>query len=253
MYAIETKDIIKYFYKERSLSEALRHPFSRKARITALNNLNLRVKYGEIYGLLGPNGAGKTTLLKILSTIMIPDSGKAFIDGIDVLKEPERAKFSIGLVYGEERSFFWRLTGKQNLNFYASLYNMPAKDIAKEVEYVLHLVGLKNEANYRIEDYSTGMRHRLAIARGLLVNPKILLMDEPTLGVDLVGREMLQHLIKNIVKETGTTVLLITHDLEEAENLCDRIGIIHKGRIVTEIEDIKNKDLNRIFKAAVKE
>jgi len=252
MYSIETKHLTKYFYKEKSFFELLKHPIKR-TRVIALDNVNMAVKYGEIYGILGPNGAGKTTLLKILSTLILPDSGNAYIEGIDILKEPEEAKYSIGLIYGEERSFYWRLTGKENLEFYATLYNVPKEKIEEDVNYVLKVVGLKEKASFRIGDYSTGMKHRLAIARGLLANPRILLMDEPTLGVDPLGRETIQNLIKDIVKETGKTVLLVTHDLEEAKKMCDRVAIMDRGKMVSEISNVKSKNLDMIFKRVVKE
>ena len=251
MYAIEAKGLTKYFYKDKGVLELLKHPI-RKVRITALNNVEIKVKYGELYGLLGLNGAGKTTLLKILSTMFIPDSGQAHVDGIDIMKNPDDVKSSIGLVYGEERSFNWRLTGRQNLEFFASLYNISHKGMKDYIDYLLKIVGLKDKADFRFDSYSTGMKHRLAIARGLLGNPKILLMDEPTLGVDPIGKEAIQNLIIDLVKKEGKTVLLVTHDLEEAKKVCDRVAIIDKGRILTEIDNAKGKDLGMIFKRVIK-
>lgn len=248
-YAIETKNLSKYFFKEKGLLEVFKNSF-KTTKIPALNGINLKVKYGELYGLLGPNGAGKTTLLKILSSLIIQDSGSAFVNGIDVAKESDLVKYSIGLVYGEERSFYWRLTGRQNLEFYASLYNIPPQKIKEQVDYLFEIVGLKDKADFRFDGYSTGMKHRLALARGLIGNPRILLMDEPTLGIDPMGTEKLQEFIRRLVDQEGKTVILVTHDLNEVVKICDTAAILHKGKLEAEIPNVKqNKpDLLKLFK-----
>ncbi len=249
-FAIEIKGLSKSFTMDKSLSQFIRNPI-KQVKIKALNNVSLQIKKGQLFGLLGPNGAGKTTCVKILSTLILPDAGKAMINGYDVVKNSVQTKLATGLSYGEERSFYWRLTGKQNLQFFASLYsNVPVKQIDTYIDFLLDIVGLKEKADFRVDSYSTGMKHRLAIARSLVGDPEILLMDEPTLGVDPVGREMIQDFIRKLVDDGGKTVLLVTNDLNEAERICDTVAIMNKGEIKEIITDVrKNKiDLLPIYK-----
>jgi len=226
-YMIETFNLTKKFVHVRGFTELLLHPF-RKREVIAFKDVSIKVKEGEIFGILGPNGAGKTTLIKVLCTLILPTSGKAFVDGHDIVKEEKEVKTSIGLVTGEERSFYWRLTGRQNLKFFAHLYNLSPSEAQRRIDEVLEFVGLKEKADDKFYSYSAGMKQRLAIARALLNDPKILFMDEPTKSLDPIAAQNLRDFIEKIVREQGKTVFLSTHNLTEAEQLCDRIAFINK-------------------------
>ncbi len=252
-YEIETKNLSKSFVKEKSLMQFIKNPI-RQTQVQALKDVNLKVKFGKLYGLLGPNGAGKTTLVKILSTLVLPDSGSAHIRGFNVVKDASKVKLITGLSYGEERSFYWRLTGRQNLTFFSSLYdNVPKQNLETYIDFLLDIVNLKEKADFRVDSYSTGMKHRLAIARSLVGDPEILLMDEPTLGVDPIGREMIQDFVRELVDKGGKTVLLVTNDLKEAERICDTVAIMNKGEIREIVEDVRknNTDLFPIYKRII--
>ena len=200
----------------------------------AVENISLEVEQGEFFGLLGQNGAGKTTLIKMLSTLIIPTSGKAKVNGYD-LENEVAIKKSIGIVSGDERSFFWRLTGRQNLEFFAALHNIKPKCIRPRVEYLLELIGLKEFGNEIFRSYSTGMKQRLSIARALLHEPRILFLDEPTKGLDPFALKTIHNLFKlQLSQQMKVTIFMTTHRLDEAEKLCDRIAIMHQGRIRTE-------------------
>lgn len=228
-YAIEILNLTKKFQKTKRFRDIFMHPF-RKKEILALDKVNLKIKKGELFGILGPNGAGKTTLIKILCTLILPTSGTAYINGYNIVEEEEQVKASIGLVTGEERSFYWRLTGRQNLEFFASLLGFNVQKAKKRVIEVLDIVGLKDKAEEKFQNYSTGMKQKMAIARGLINSPEILFMDEPTKSLDPSASHNLREFIKKkLVKEHGKTVFLSTHHLDEAEHLCDRIAIINKN------------------------
>jgi len=230
-YAIEGVELEKSFAKKRSLTELFTKPFGTGERIHALRGVDLTVKTGEIFGLLGPNGAGKTTLVKILSCLILPDRGRAVIGGDDVRHE-NRVKARIGLVHSDERSFYWRLSGRDNLRFFARLYDVPGKRIESRIDELLLKVDLAAAAPRRFSDYSSGMKQRLAIARALLHDPPILLMDEPTRSLDPAASLSLRRLIKDELNgRDGKTVLLATHNLREAEVLCDRIAILVQGTV----------------------
>jgi len=211
--------------KEKSKSEG------GDAVTVALDHVNLKVRAGELFGLLGPNGAGKTTLVKCLSTILIPDEGTAVVNGYDVLKETTMVRASIGLVVGGERTLYWKLTARDNLMYFASLYKMPRAEAKNRVNELLELMGLIDRADERLEDYSTGMRQKIAISRALLHNPPILLLDEPTLGLDPTFSRQIRNQIRDLCKSQGKTILLATHYMYEADELCDRVGIINNGQI----------------------
>jgi ABC-2 type transport system ATP-binding protein len=231
-YIVETIDLVRQFKKRKSYHELMRHPF-RTEWFTALDMVNLQVKPGEVFGLLGPNGAGKTTLIKILCTLILPTSGRAFVKGYDVTRHDKEVRRAFGYVIAEERSFHWRLTARQNLNFFATLNNLPPKQIKPKVEEVLQLVGLGDRADTPFYSFSTGMRQRLAIARGLLTDPEVLFMDEPTRSLDPAAALALRRFVKEtLVKEKGMTVFLASHIMEEVEYLCDRIAILDHGKIL---------------------
>lgn len=197
----------------------------------ALNGLSFEVNENEIFGLLGPNGAGKTTLIHILATLLKPTTGGAVVNGFDVLHNATKVRESIGVVF-QAPSSDDILTGYENLKIHALLYGIPRGTREKRISEVLKLVGLEGRKNDQVKKYSGGMRRRLEIARGLLHHPKVLFLDEPTLGLDPQSREIMWTYIKEIVTEEKVTIILTTHYMEEADMLCDRIGFISNGKII---------------------
>jgi ABC-2 type transport system ATP-binding protein len=202
-----------------------------KAVFTAVNGVDLQIKRGEIFGLLGPNGAGKSTTIRMLCTLLEPTSGTARINGFDLVAEANDVRRSLGTLLAGERSIYWKLTGRENLEYFAALYHIPATVARQRVEELIERMELKDRANELVEKYSTGMRQRVAIAKALLARPPILLLDEPTLGLDPQAARRLRELIAEL-KQEGHTILLTTHYMEEADQLSDRIGIIDTGRII---------------------
>jgi ABC-2 type transport system ATP-binding protein len=230
-HAIEADGLVKTFVKARRLREMLLHPFGRAERIPALRGADLAVRNGEIVSLLGPNGAGKTTLLKILSCLVLPDAGRAIVGGEDTIHE-NRVKRLIGLVHSDERSFYWRLSGRENLRFFARLYDVPYRRTEARVAELLERVDLTGAADRPFSGYSSGMKQRMAIARALLHDPPILLMDEPTRSLDpLTAIGLRQFVMTRLRDGQGKTVLIATHDLREAEVLSDRVAILVRGRV----------------------
>ncbi len=229
--AIETHDLTKRFRKTKSYREILLHPFE-KQETTALQSVSFDVQRGETFALVGPNGAGKTTLIKILSTLVLPTAGRAIVAGHDVRRHPAGIRRRVGCVVAEERSFYWRLTGRQNLHFFAVLNNIPKPAIGKRVDEVLRQVGLERQADKTFKAYSTGMKQRLAIARALLTDPEILLFDEPTRSLDRPTSETTRNMIADFAAQAPKkTVFFATHDLLEAEQLAARIAIMFRGEI----------------------
>ncbi len=228
--AIETFQLTKRFPKGGRLGAFIRRRPS-PAPVTAVDRVTLTIKRGELFGLLGPNGAGKTTLIKLLCTLIVPTSGSARVDGHD-LRHEAAIKARVGLVTGDERSFYWRLSGRHNLLFFAALHGMHGAVARRRVDEVLELMELEEIADRPFQTYSTGMKQRLAIARGLLNHPRILFMDEPTRSLDPTATAHLHAFIRaELVGRQGVTVLLATHRLSEAERLCDRVAVMDRGRI----------------------
>jgi ABC-2 type transport system ATP-binding protein len=227
--AITVDNLTKRFHRTSGYRDLL--PFQKREWIKALESVSLDIEKGEFFGLLGPNGAGKTTLIKLLCCLVIPDSGTAQVLGHDILKEEAAVKKLVGMVSAEERSFYWRLTGHENLQFYASLYHLPRQQAMKRIDKLLNLVELSREADIRFQNYSTGMRQKLAIARGLLSEPQVLFVDEPTRSLDPISAQAVRRFLKERVADEGKTVVLATHNLNEAEQLCDRLAIINHGRV----------------------
>jgi ABC-2 type transport system ATP-binding protein len=206
--------------------------FKRRAlEVEAVRGVSFDVAPGELFGLLGPNGAGKTTTIKMLITLLIPTSGSARVLGFDVVKDAREVRERIGYVFGGERGLYERLSAWDNLRFFAELYAVPPRDQRRRIDELLELVGLKGREKERVEGYSRGMRQRLHIARGLLHDPPVVFLDEPTIGVDPVGARELRRTIAELT-QAGKTVLLTTHYMFEADELCDRIAVINKGEIV---------------------
>jgi len=246
--AVEVIRLTKSYPLTKNYRDLLLHPL-KKELIPAIKDISFTVNRGEIFGLLGPNGAGKTTIIKILSTLVLPDSGKAIINGFDAEQDGDKVRRSIGYVIGEERSCFWRLTGRQNLEFFAVMNNMP-KDVAhRQIEKLLDMLELTDAADRACKEYSTGMRQKLAIARGLLAGPDIIFLDEPTKSLDPNAARHLRNFIRNeIVLNGGKTVIFCTHNLNEAEDICDRLAIIGGGNIkaIGNIREIKSTYRSRL-------
>lgn len=212
----------------------------KKEKIVAVDHLNLNINKGEIFGLIGPNGAGKTTTIKILSTLILPDEGTVTVNGYNVKKDAEKVRENIGVLAGEfTRALYWRLSGRQNLEFFANLRNM--RNIDKRIDELLEMFDLKDYENDLIMKYSTGMKHKLALAVALLNDPPILFLDEPLSGIDPVTTFQLKNMIKN--KFRDKTVIWTSHNLYEIEEMCHRIALINKGKIVLEgqPEELKKK------------
>jgi ABC-2 type transport system ATP-binding protein len=245
-FAIEAKQLVKKFparpgtgdkkpESETSSTPKKRGwPFAKKepkAMFTAVNGVDLQIRRGEIFGLLGPNGAGKSTTIRMLCTLLEPTSGTAQVNGFDIVKEANDVRRSLGTVLAGERSIYWKLTGRENLEYFAALYHIPPAIAKKRVEELIERMELKERANELVEKYSTGMRQRIAISKALLARPPILLLDEPTLGLDPQAARRVRELVAEL-KHEGHTILLTTHYMEEADLLSDRIGIIDSGKVI---------------------
>ena len=199
--------------------------------VVAVDDISFEIRAGELFGLLGPNGAGKTTTVKMLATLLIPTAGSATILGHDVVSHASEVRKHIGFIFGGERGLYWRLSGIDNLRYFASLYGVEPEVSKKRIPYLLELVGLKDRGNERVEGYSRGMKQRLHVARTLLHDPEILFLDEPTIGLDPVGARDFRQVIRDLQSEQKT-ILLTTHYMFEADSLCERVAVIDKGLIV---------------------
>jgi len=233
------------------------HDLAKKfGAVDALNGVSFTIEEGECFGLLGPNGAGKTTLIRILTTLLRPSSGKAMVAGLDVEKDNSEVRKMIGVVPQAMTSDL-DLTGQENMDIYARFYNMPRKERRGRTEYLLGMVGLTERRDDLVATYSGGMRRRLEIARGLVHRPSILILDEPTIGLDPQSRHVVWELLTNLRKEDRLTILLTTHYMEEAEFLCERIAIIDHGKIaaIDTLEGLKKviptKDIVEITVAEI--
>jgi len=238
MSAIEAVELRKRFISYERIGLIRR----RKTIVNALNGVSLNIKWGEVYGLLGPNGAGKTTTVKILSTLLIPDSGFARINGFDVVKEAKKVRGIIGLVLYPDKGFYSRLSGFENLVYFGRLYGLSRGKAEERARELLRLVNLDWAANRPYEEYSLGMRARLSIARALIHDPPVVFLDEPTIGLDPVSSRSIRDLIKGLKRE-GRAILLTSHNLWEVEEVCDRVGIIGSGKVLMEgsPRDIKDR------------
>ena len=208
--------------------------FKRKTmEVEAVRGVSFEVEEGELFGLLGPNGAGKTTTIKMLITLLIPTSGSGRVLGHDVVSDARWVRQNIGYVFGGDRGLYERVSGLDNLRYFSELYGVEPREQKKRIGFLLDLVGLAGREKERVEGYSRGMRQRLHIARGLLHDPPVVFLDEPTIGVDPVGARELRATIASLT-QAGKTVLLTTHYMFEADSLCDRIAVISSGRIIAE-------------------
>jgi ABC-2 type transport system ATP-binding protein len=228
--AIDAEKVVKRFPVTSGYRDIL--AFWKRNTVQVLNGVTLNVPAGESTALLGPNGAGKTTLLKILAGLVIADEGYIEVDGVDVTDGSSATRGRLTYVSNEERSLFWRLTGRQNLRVFATLQHISGAEQGRLIPDLLDLVGLSGSADRMVMRYSSGMRQRLAIARGLLSRPRIMLLDEPTRSLDPVGaRQMWDFIRSELVNKFGTTLLLATHNMEEAGYLCDKVAVLHQGSL----------------------
>ncbi len=216
--------------------------FGKKNEITAVDSLNLSVKKGEVFGFVGPNGAGKTTTMKMLIGLLEPTGGSGRVAGFDIVREVIKIREATG-VLPEPAGFYDNLTARQNLRFYAKLYDIDEKTREKRIVDLLELVGLERAIDQRTGGFSTGMRKRFGLAQALINEPGVLFLDEPTSGIDPLGAQMMRDLIKKLSKDKGVTVFLSSHSMAEVEEICDRIGVIARGRLlaVGTVEELRDK------------
>jgi ABC-2 type transport system ATP-binding protein len=233
------KIIAQHLVKDYILKEKIKEKsglFGRKQKrvIHAVKDISLEIPQEKIIGVLGINGAGKTTTIRMLASIIAPTSGSLTMNGVDAVKNHLWIKERINVISGGERNLYWRLTAKENLRYFGSLYGLSGVDLDKRIAYLLRTVGLEEAANVPVERYSKGMKQRLQIARGLINDPIYLFMDEPTLGLDIVIAKEIRNLVSDLAHKEGRGILLTTHYISEAEELCDYIYILDKGRIIAE-------------------
>ncbi len=229
---VSAENIYMHYPIPRKYMEYITKPFKQE-KFTALHGLNLNIAAGDRIAFLGTNGAGKTTLLKIIGGLLYPTSGILTVNGYNTVKDNLKARKRVGFVLNEERSFYWRLSGIQNLLFFGTLDNLHGKELEKKVSGLIHLVGLENAQHKLFAGYSSGMKQRLAIARGLLSDPDILILDEPTRTLDPISAEDISHIIsERIHSKKGRTLLIATHSLNEAQSLCNKACFMKEGRIL---------------------
>jgi ABC-2 type transport system ATP-binding protein len=214
-------------------------------KVGALRGIDLDVAPEEIVSVLGPNGAGKSTLLRILGTVVLPDEGTAVVGGVDVVADPIGARRKTGLMLGDQRSFYWRLNGRRNLAFFAALHGMRGPTAASRVQELLNVVQLADVADRPVRGYSSGMRARLGLARALLADPPLLLLDEPTRSLDPLAAARFQEAAISLARDRGAGILLATHDLHEAVAVSDKVVILSAGRKILE-EDSTGLDAARL-------
>jgi ABC-2 type transport system ATP-binding protein len=230
--AISLRAVSKRFVERRSLLQTVRRPFDRRYH-QALREVTCDIPAGEFFGLLGPNGAGKTTLFKIVSNFVTPDGGSVLVHGVDARVDPGQVRSLVTPAVADERSLRWRLTAKENLRLFATLYGVPAAELDGRVAELLEAVGLHETGTKMVGQFSTGMKQRLLIARALIPRPRVLILDEPTRGLDpLLARSFRTFLKEEVGRRHGCTVLVATHNAEEAFELCDRVGVLDRGRLL---------------------
>jgi len=225
-HAIETQNLGRIYKLRGSKKET-------RKELVALQDVNLTVERGELFGLLGPNGAGKTTLIKILTTLLSPTSGWARVAGADIHREPDLVRPRINMVSGGESSGYGLLTVRENLWMFSQFYGVPSKEANERIEALLAMVGMKDRMHTKSSDLSTGLRQKMNIVRGFLTDPQVLFLDEPTLGLDVgASRDVRKFIIEWLKADRERTLLLTTHYMVEADELCDRVAIINKGRVL---------------------
>jgi ABC-2 type transport system ATP-binding protein len=229
--AIRTEDLTRTYRKGRR--RWFRKAPAGEAAFTALSGVDLEVRRGELFGLLGPNGAGKTTLIKILTTLLAPSAGRAWVDGLDVVTEARVIRPRINMVSGGETSGYGILNVRENLWMFARIYGVPNADIKARIDRMLEVVGLTDKATSRVSHLSTGQRQKMNFCRGFITDPKVLFLDEPTLGLDVTSARAIRRFLREWMAERpDRTMLLTTHYMAEADELCDRLAIIDHGRVL---------------------
>lgn len=223
--AIVTRELRRDFVKRTGF-------FSRRETIVAVDGISVTVPTGTVFGMLGPNGAGKTTTIKMLSTLLIPSGGEAWVGGFDVARDEQAVRRQLGVVLGGDRGLYGKISAWDNLVYFGSLYGMPKKAARRRASELLDVIQLGDRAKERVEAYSRGMKQRLHLAKALLHSPPILILDEPTIGLDPAAAVVLRGVIANLVPDH--TVLLTTHDMNEADQLCHEIAVVDHGRIVAQ-------------------
>lgn len=218
-FAIEAKELSRLYTQ------------SAKSGRKALDKINLSLESGQVHGLLGPNGAGKTTLCRIASTVLLPTSGVLLVNGMDVQRETQQVRNTISIVFGGDRGLYGRLTAKENLEFWCAMNGVSSRDTKERVNFLLEKLGLMERKNDKVDSFSRGMKQRLHLARGMVGKPKLMILDEPTVGMDPISAHAFRNLIHEIRTE-GVTILLTTHDMAEAQELCDTVTFIKNGKIV---------------------
>ena len=231
---------VKSLYKAFSAKEG---PLFRKKvkSVTALDNVSFSVKKGEIFGLLGPNGAGKTTTIKTVCTLIQPSSGEVYVNGHNVVEQPQKARQDLGVMLTGDRTLYWKLTGRENLEYFAALYHMDGATAKQRIKQLLKLVGLEERQSTLVENYSTGMRIRLSFAKAILHQAPVILLDEPTMSLDPQSARLIRQTIQDLRKE-GRSILLTTHYMEEADQLSDRVAVIDHGKIIAMAPPAELKD-----------
>ena len=207
-------------------------PWRGAKTIQALSKVDWEIPKGSVTALVGPNGAGKTTLLKILATLVLPDEGEVWVNGFSLSRDPNRIRQSVSLALGEERSFYWRLTARQNLEFFAALYDLSSQETRKKIDELAQTLDFRSSLDRIYQELSSGLRQRLVLARSFLNGASVLLVDEPTRSLDPLAKIELRRLLRQFSREWGKTILFTTHDLREAQTTADRIAILHQGRLV---------------------
>lgn len=234
------------------IQELTKQFYEKKKYVTALKHVSLKVEVGEVLGLLGENGAGKTTLLRSIATLVQPSSGEIQVDGFDTVKESDEVKKRLGVLFGSETGLYDRLTARENLEYFASLYGLGTHETKVRIEKLAKTFGMRDYLDRRVGGFSKGMRQKVAIARTILHDPDIILFDEPTTGLDITSSSVFRQLVHQL-KAEGKTIIFSSHYVEEITMLCDRVAMIHKGELVYEgtLEELyteeNNQDLNYIF------
>lgn len=230
-YAVETFDLNRTFKLKKAKNK--KENGNNQGKLIALDNANIKIHQGELFGLLGPNGAGKTTLIKILSTLLLPTSGTALVDGVDVVKYPEKVRRKINMVSGGEQCGYGILNVRETLWMFSQFYGIPTKVVQARIDELLKILKMEEFAKTKIGKLSTGLRQKLNFMRGFICDPKIMFLDEPTLGLDVqIARDVRAYIRTWMKRNPERTVLLTTHYMAEAEELCDRVAIIDKGKVL---------------------
>ncbi|WP_158750020.1 ABC transporter ATP-binding protein [Acidobacterium sp. S8] len=229
---IAVRDVTMRFPLAKRYREWLFSPLRPRRVSTALTNISLSVQTGDRIAVMGPNGAGKTTLLKLIGGLIFPTQGEVAVNGFSTQHNNAQARKSVGFVFNEERSFFWRLSGAQNLEFFGTLDNLSGSALRGRIQYLIHLVGLDHAEDRPVSAYSSGMKQRLALARVLIAEPDVLILDEPTRALDPVAcDEIVDLILADIYKDSRKTLLIATHRTEEALTLCNKVMVIDHGRL----------------------